>query len=52
MTSAIWEKASGLEHPNAATGLKNYAVLLRMTGRSVEETELETRAKAIRAKSE
>ncbi len=33
-----------------ATGLENYADLLRQTGRVSEATKMETRAKAIRAK--
>ncbi len=47
---AIWEKALGPEHPNVAQSLKNYAALLRKTGRSTEATKMEARAKAIRAK--
>ncbi len=47
---AIDEKALGQEHPLVATSLENYAVLLRKTGRSSEATEMEARAKAIRAK--
>ncbi len=47
---AIWEGALGPEHPNVATGLKNYAALLRKTGRNSEAAKLEARAKAIRAK--
>jgi tetratricopeptide (TPR) repeat protein len=48
---AILEKALGLEHPNLATSLENYASLLRTVGRPEEATPLEVRAKAIRAKS-
>ena len=33
-----------------ATSLENYADLLRKTGRDTEATEMEARAKAIRAK--
>ncbi len=33
-----------------ATGLRNYAALLRKTGRGDEAAKLEARAKAIRAK--
>ncbi len=35
---AIWEKALGLEHPDVATVLENYAALLRETTRA-DETE-------------
>ena len=47
---AIWEKALGPEHPNVVNGLENYAALLRKTGRTTKATEMEARAKAIRAK--
>ncbi|MCH7914437.1 MAG: tetratricopeptide repeat protein [Deltaproteobacteria bacterium] len=47
---AIVEKAFGLEHPNVATALENYAAFLRKTGRRVEAEQIETRAKAIRIK--
>ncbi len=47
---AIWEKALRPEHPKVATGLENYARLLRATGRSDEAERMEARAKAIRAK--
>jgi len=47
---AIYEKAFGPENSDLATSLENYAGLLRATGRSAEATEMETRAKAIRAK--
>ncbi|MCH7540299.1 MAG: tetratricopeptide repeat protein, partial [Proteobacteria bacterium] len=47
---AIWEKALGPDHPDVATSLENYAALLRKTGRGTEATEMEARAKAIRAK--
>ena len=47
---AIWEKALGSEHPNVATGLENYAKLLRKTNREAEAAKLEARAKAIRDK--
>ncbi len=40
----------GPEHPDVATSLENYADLLRKTGRGTEATEMEARAKAIRAK--
>ena len=46
------EKGLGPEHPSVATGLENYATLLRTTGRADEATEMEARAKAIRAKYE
>jgi hypothetical protein len=48
---AIHEKAVGAEHPKVATCLENYAFLLRNMGRPEEAAPLETRAKAIRAKS-
>ncbi len=38
------------EQPHVATGLENYAALLRNTGRNDEAAKLEARAKAIRAK--
>ena len=47
---AIWEKALGPEHPNVFRVLKNYAALLRETGRTAEAAKMEARAKAIRAK--
>ncbi len=47
---AIREKALGPDHPDVATILENYAVLLRVTGRDAEATEMEARAKVIRAK--
>ncbi len=47
---AIREKALGLNHPDLATSLKNYAALLRETGRGTEASKMEARAKAIRAK--
>ncbi len=47
---AIFEKALGLEHPNVATGLENYAAQLRATGRTCEAERMEARAKAIRAR--
>ncbi len=47
---AILEKTLGSEHPRVATALKNYAALLRETGRSDEAAKMEARAKAIRAK--
>ncbi len=46
----IREEALGPEHPDLAQSLENYAALLRQTGRSAEATEMEARAKAIRAK--
>jgi tetratricopeptide (TPR) repeat protein len=49
-TLAILEKALGPEHPDVATSLENSATLLRETERTDEAEELETRAKAIRAK--
>ena len=47
-----FEKALGPEHPDVAGSLKNYAHLLRATGRSTEAAKMEARAKAIRAKQE
>ena len=47
---AIREKTLGPEHPSVALSLKNYADLLRETGRSEEAQEMEARAQAIRAK--
>ncbi len=49
---AIWEKALGPEHPDVATSLETYAALLRQTARADEAERMETRAKAIRTKSE
>jgi hypothetical protein len=49
---AIWEKALGLEHPNVAASLENYAALLRKTGRPKKPAVMEARAIAIRAKYE
>ncbi len=49
---AIWEAALGLDHPDVATSLENYAALLRETGRADEAAEMEARATAIRAKYE
>ncbi len=46
----IVENSLGPEHPNVATGLENYAALLRLTGRTEEADRLEGRAKSIRAK--
>jgi tetratricopeptide (TPR) repeat protein len=46
---AVEAKAFGSEHPNAAKILKNYATLLRETGRDAEAAKLEARARAIRA---
>jgi tetratricopeptide (TPR) repeat protein len=42
----------GPEHPNVATNLENYAVLLRETERVDDAEEMEARAKEIRARSE
>ena len=46
----VREKALGLDHPDVAQSLENYADLLRKTGRDDEAKELEARAKAIRSK--
>jgi hypothetical protein len=48
---AIREKALGLEHPNVATCLENYALCLQAMERSQEAEPLEARARAIRAKN-
>lgn len=48
---AIREEALGSEHPELATSLENYAVLLRQTARADDADRMEARAKAIRAKS-
>ena len=45
----IRENALGLEHPNVALSLENYAALLRKTNREAEAARIEARAKAIRA---
>ena len=47
---AIQENALGLEHPDVATNLENYAALFRATGRIAEAAEMDARAKAIRLK--
>ena len=47
---AIKEKALRPERPNVAMGIKNYADLLRKTGRTAETNKTEARAKAIRDK--
>ncbi len=47
---AIYEKALGPEHPDVATSLENYAVLLRKISRRAEAAKMNARAKAIRAK--
>jgi len=47
----IREKALGLEHPNVATCLENYALCLRAMDRVQEAEPLEVRARAIRAKN-
>ena len=47
---AILLKALGPEHPNVATSLENYAVLLRKMDRDTEAEKMEARAQAIRAK--
>ncbi len=47
---AILEKTLGPEHPNVASGLENYADLLRKTDRNAEADKLEERARAIRSK--
>jgi len=46
----ISEEALGQDHPDVATVLGNYAILLRNTGREEEAEPLETRAEAIRKK--
>jgi tetratricopeptide (TPR) repeat protein len=47
---AIWEKALGPDHPDVATALENYAVLLRKMGGVAKAGRMESRAAAIRAK--
>ena len=42
------ERCRGSEHPNVATSLESYAILLRKTDRNAEADELEKRARAIR----
>ena len=49
---AIREQALGPEHPDVATGLENYAALLRQTEREDKAEEMVARAKAIRMKHE
>jgi tetratricopeptide (TPR) repeat protein len=44
------KKALGPEHPHVATGLENYAELLRKTNREDEAIKLEKEAQAIRNK--
>ncbi len=46
----LGEREFGLDHPDVAQGLENYAALLRMTGRSAEATRMEARAKATQAR--
>ncbi len=47
---AVREQSLGLEYPDLATSLENYAALLRATGRGAEAAKMEVRAQAIRAK--
>jgi Tetratricopeptide repeat len=47
---AIREKARGAEHPDVATSLENYAILLRNIDLPEDAALLESRARAIRAK--
>jgi hypothetical protein len=47
---AVWEEAFGPDHPDVATGLENYAALLRSSGRNDEAVTLVARAEAIRVK--
>jgi tetratricopeptide (TPR) repeat protein len=47
---AIWEKVLGLERPNVATCLENYALLLRKMGRPEKAARLESRARVIQRK--
>jgi hypothetical protein len=46
----VREKVLPPDHPDVATSLKNYAALLRKTGRESEAASLEERARAIREK--
>ena len=47
---AIYEKALGPEHPDVATSLESYAILLRNIDLPEDAALLESRARAIRAK--
>jgi tetratricopeptide (TPR) repeat protein len=47
----IWEKVQGSEHRDVATCLEKYALCLRALERSQEAEPLESRARAIWAKS-
>ncbi len=47
---ALKERALGLEHPEVATILDNYAVLLGKMNRKAEAEKAEAHAQAIRAK--
>jgi tetratricopeptide (TPR) repeat protein len=47
---AIDERTLGLGHPQLATHLENYAVLLRETNRETEAAQMEARAQAMREK--
>ena len=46
----IREKTLGLNHPDLATSLENYAALLSETGRRAEADKLDAQAQTIRAK--
>ena len=47
---AVCEKAMGKEHPEVATILDNYSILLEKTNRKAEAEKAEAHAQAIRAK--
>ncbi len=47
---SLKEHANGPDHPDVATILENYAALLRESDRPEKAQQLESRAKAIRAK--
>ena len=47
---SLKEQANGPDHPDVATILENYAALLRESDRPEEAQQLESQAKAIRAK--
>jgi len=48
---AVREKQLGVDHPDVAKTLVDYAAALRKIGRSAEADALETRADEIRAKA-
>lgn len=48
---AIWERFLDLDDTDIATGLENFATLLRETGRGSEAAKLEAHARAIRVRA-